>query len=171
MKVKWECNCLQDESGVMFSAITIALSWHDEYMNWTSIPQHNYYKKFSVNLPKSYIWAPSITVWNSAGAHTLLKLKNDSMLSVLSSGLVTTKISSILDTECELRLSRWCAFDTTYLLFGISLKILLIVTWAILLTVTYAEIGSHICNIQKIRLFGGVSKQRIPKQQVSIQRV
>ena len=97
---------MQDETGVLVSAITISLSWHDEYLKWMSIPQHNYYKNFPVNLPKSYIWAPDITVWNSAGANSLLKLKNDSILRVFSTGLVTTKISSIADTECGLRLFR-----------------------------------------------------------------
>ena len=139
MKLKWEYNCLQDESGVMLSAITISLSWHDEYLSWMEIPQHNYYKKFSVNLPKSYVWAPSVTVWNSAGAHSLLKLKNDSMLILYSTGLVTTKISNILDTECDLRLSRFIAdFDAILdkLLFCLSLKNLLVLTYAILLSVT-----------------------------------
>ena len=96
----------QDESGVMISAMTISLSWHDEYLNWTRIPQHSYYKTFPVNLPKSYIWTPDLTVWNSAGTHTILTWKNDSVLRIFSTGLVTAKISSILDTECDLLLLR-----------------------------------------------------------------
>ena len=97
-------SCLKDETGVLQSATTMSISWHDDNLNWTGIQHHDYYKNFAVHLPKSYIWTPDITVWNSAGANSILKLKNDSILRVYSSGLVSAKISSILDTECDLLL-------------------------------------------------------------------
>ena len=91
---------------MLVSSVTISLSWRDDNLNWTKIPQHEYYKNFSVHLPKADIWAPEITVWNSAGANSILKLKNDSILRVYSSGLVSAKISNLLDTECDLLLFR-----------------------------------------------------------------
>ena len=79
-------------------------------MKWDSINHIEYYKKFSVQLPKSYLWAPDITVWNSAGENPVIKLKNDSILRVSSVGEVSAEISILLDTECELRLLRLIHF-------------------------------------------------------------
>ena len=100
-------NTLQDETGILISAITLALEWHDEYLKWDDIPYIDYYKQFSVQMPKGNLWTPEITVWNSAGETMNLKMKNDSIMRVSSEGEVSGQISSLVDTECEMQLLKY----------------------------------------------------------------
>ena len=57
-------------------------------------------------MPKGYLWTPEITVWNSAGETMTLKMKNDSILRVFSTGEVSGQISGLVDTECEMELTK-----------------------------------------------------------------
>ena len=97
---------MQDETGILISAITLALEWHDEYLKWDDIPYIDYYRQFAVQMPKGYLWTPEITVWNSAGETMNLKMKNDSILRVSATGEVSGQISSLVDTECEMELEK-----------------------------------------------------------------
>ena len=83
------------------------MEWQDEYLKWNDIPHIDYYKQFTVQIPKGYLWTPEITVWNSAGDTISLNMKNDSILRVSSSGEVSGQISSLLDTECEMELEKY----------------------------------------------------------------
>ena len=79
------------------------MEWGDDYLNWTVIPGIDFYKLFAVQVPKSYLWTPDIIVWNSADDNRLLKIANDSILTVNYTGQVSGQISTLLHTECEMR--------------------------------------------------------------------
>ena len=98
---------IKDEKGVLLTAVTIYLDWHDDYLIWEDIAHIEYYKNSSVQLPKSYLWTPDIFVWNTAGQTQMIKVKNDSLLKVFPSGMVTVEIYTLLDTECEMSVLKY----------------------------------------------------------------
>ena len=83
------------------------MEWHDDYLKWDDIHHIDYYKQFNVQLPKSYLWTPEITIWNSAGETMNLKMKNDTILRVSSNGQVSGQISVLLETECDMNLVKY----------------------------------------------------------------
>ena len=96
-----------DTKGVLLSLATIDLRWTDDYLNWETIEHIEFYRKFKVQIPKSYLWVPEIVVWNSAGDKQSLQLQNNSILRVSTMGEVRAKISTILDTNCDMKLLKF----------------------------------------------------------------
>lgn len=95
---------MQDESGILITSVTLALEWQDDYLNWEHVPQFEFYKEFSIQMPKRFVWAPDIFIWNSAGSAMTAKMSNDSILRVSPTGAVSGEISMLIDTECEMLL-------------------------------------------------------------------
>ena len=98
---------IQSESGIFTTVITVDLQWEDEFLNWENITGIEFYANFTVQVPKLYLWAPSIFVWNSHDDNRILKFKNDSILKVTHSGIVTGQISTILNSECKMHLEKY----------------------------------------------------------------
>ena len=74
---------------------------------WRDIEGFEFYKLFTVQVPKLYLWTPDILVWNSANDKRLFKLKNDSILVVNYTGTVSGQISTMLNTECQMSMKRY----------------------------------------------------------------
>ena len=83
------------------------MEWNDDYLNWESINDTDFHKLFTVQVPKLYLWAPEMLVWNSANENRLLKMKNDTILTVDHGGKVSGQISTLLNTQCEMHVQRY----------------------------------------------------------------
>ena len=97
----------QDDTETLTSVATLFLYWTDDYLIWNDIEQIEFYNQFKVQIPKSSLWAPEILVWNSADETEMIKIKNDTLLTVSSEGEVKAKISYVFHTECEMKLWRY----------------------------------------------------------------
>ena len=93
------------------TAVTLNLEWFDDYAIWDHMEMRQFYRDIPIQVPKSYLWAPAIFVWNSAGNSQLIDFKNDSILDVYSNGEVVGKLLILLDTECDMHIYKYRSYN------------------------------------------------------------
>ena len=83
------------------------LTWKDDFLAWRDINYSSFYTNFLPRIPVSYIWAPTITLDNSASESQNYKLANDSSVEVIPNGNIAAQMSAKFFSTCEMDIKKY----------------------------------------------------------------